>query len=242
MSFQIHQSLQFLSVVISPATCLLFVSYMSILSDCYQSFINIKQTPLIPIVVGCIERNWFACRLARYFSTTSLLAEIICPQWDSCTQKWPASKEFSVAANFTHMLPSSHIPIYSPPWKCQWTHRSKERPQVSKKNIDRTGAWRQVCPSCPYHLDQALSAVFLWGETMEDTINILCPKLCKCGMCICICSCASYMIYTLICGYYHNCTIANKPGTGNPTRKIVCNASEHNLIHKHCNGPKCKYT
>ena len=62
-------------------------------------------------------------------------------------------------------------------------------------------------------------------------------------MCICICLFASYNIYIYIHSYADttNCTIANKPGTGNPTRKIVCNASEHNLIHKHRNGPKCKY-
>ena len=107
-------------------------------------------------------------------------------------KKKTTSKKFSVAANFTHtyvaFFPYSHI---FPPWKCQWTHRSQERPRVSKKNIDRTGAWRQAaCPSCPYHLDQALRGVFLWGA-MEDTINILCLKLCKCVMYV--------HMYMLIC-------------------------------------------
>ena len=44
--FRIPQTWKNLPVVISPATCLLFVSYMSILSDCYQSFIPVQQTPL----------------------------------------------------------------------------------------------------------------------------------------------------------------------------------------------------
>lgn len=64
-----------------------------------------------------------------------------------------------------------------------------------------------------------------------------------CYVCAYVYAYLHLIIYVYIHSYADttNCTIANKPGTGNPTRKIVCNASEHNLIHKHRNGPKCKY-
>ena len=111
MPFRIHQSLQFLSVVISPATCLLFVSYMSILSDCYQSFINIKQTPLIP------HCSWL------HSGKLVCLQDISQPlvSWQKSyahsgivsRKNDRHQKKFSVAANFTHtyvaFFPYSHM-------------------------------------------------------------------------------------------------------------------------------------
>lgn len=85
------------------------------------------------------------------------------------------------------------LPIfpYIPPLKMPVNSPVPRKTPSFQENIDRTGAWRQAaCPSCPYHLDQALRGVFLWGA-MEDTINILCLKLCKCVMYV--------HMYMLIC-------------------------------------------
>ena len=187
------------SPIIAVFVCCHFTSYLSTFCQLHVHTIRLlpifhkyQTNPIDP------HSSWLHSGktglLASHFSTTSVLAEIICLQWDSFTQKKKKQHQKSFQWLQTlpiHMSPSSHIPIYSPLENASELTRSQERPRVSKKNIDRTGAWRQAaCPSCPYHLDQALRGVFLWGA-MEDTINILCLKLCKCVMYV--------HMYMLIC-------------------------------------------